>query len=156
MDLFWLVAIGTTAVAGASWCLYRELVPDEELVEKPSIANPACGRGAVLLAQYLTPIITVTCALCHVQGHTPAWVFLRIFTPGAAGLWASGLLGLSAFGLFAAAKRTLSTHYSPLYKSKVPEGLTTTGPYGVIRHPIYTANMTLLAAATLMTGSHPC
>ena len=120
--------------------------------QQVGIAKPAFGEGAIALAQHATPIITAACALDHANEVLPAWVSLRAFTPGAVELWTSGLIGLAGFGLFVAAKQASSTNYSPLYNSKIPDDLVKTGPYSCIRHPIYTANLALLTAATGMSG----
>ncbi|CAL8464815.1 g4350 [Coccomyxa elongata] len=151
--MYWLIVIGTIVVGGASWYLYREPATDGVCKQKVGIANPAFGRGIVFLAQYATPFITAACTLDHANKVLPAWVSLRAFTPGTLELWASALFGLAAFGLFVAAKQALSTNYSPLYNSKIPDGVVKTGPYSCIRHPIYTANLALLTAATGMSGS---
>ena len=151
--LYWSVAIGATVVGGASWYLYREPAADEVCEQKVGIAKPAFERGVVFLAQYAAPVITAACALDPANEVLPAWASLRVFTPGPVELWASGLFGVAAFGLFVAAKQALSTNYSPLYNSKIPGGLVKSGPYSCIRHPIYTANLALLATATEMTGS---
>lgn len=159
MILYWLAALTTGAIGGLSWCLYRD---DPNKVQKgaggrPGIASPPFGRTAVLLAQYVAPLVTVCCLLSNdlADGMVPKVLLLRFFNPGVAWLWAAACIGLPGFALFVAAKLALNSNYSPLYSSQLPDGLTAKGPYGYIRHPIYAANLAILTAGTIMTGTFP-
>ena len=139
MNLYWVAAFTTGVIGGLSWWLYGD---DRDRFQKgaggrPSIASPTLGRTAVLLAQYVAPLLIVCCLLSNSQadGMIPHVLLLRFFHPGVARLWASACIGLPGFALFVAAKLALNTNYSPLYSSKVPGDLTATGPYQYIRHP---------------------
>ncbi len=55
--------------------------------------------------------------------------------------------------LFVWAKVSLGKEYSPCFDSLVPNRLVEAGPYARVRHPIYTANLLLLAGTLLATGS---
>jgi protein-S-isoprenylcysteine O-methyltransferase Ste14 len=60
----------------------------------------------------------------------------------AAGLW------LTAYAL-----RHLRDNYSPCYDSHLPHALVTTGPYAVIRHPMYLAKLLAATGSLLFSGS---
>ena len=60
---------------------------------------------------------------------------------------AAGLL------LFFCSKLALGQSYSPCYAASVPTALKCHGPYSLIRHPIYSANLILLSAGVLISGS---
>lgn len=67
--------------------------------------------------------------------------------------WA-GLAGaLAAAWMFISAKRTLGENYSPCFDAYAPFSVVSEGLYRRIRHPIYTANIALLASFFLATGS---
>ena len=159
MNLYWVAALTTGVIGGLSWWLYGD---DRDQIQKgaggcPGIASPPLGRTAVFLAQYVAPLLIVCCLLSDspADGMIPHVFMLRFFHPSVTWLWASACIGLPGFALFIAAKLALSTNYTPLYSSKVPGGLTATGPYQYIRHPIYTGNLALLTAGTVMTGAIP-
>ena len=159
MILYWVAALTTSVIGGLSWWLYGD---DRDHIQKgaggrPGIASPPLGRTAVLLAQYVAPLLIVCCLLSDslANGMIPQVLLPRYFHPGVAWLWASACIGLPGFALFVAAKLALNTNYSPLYSSKIPGDLTATGPYQYIRHPIYTGNLALLTAGTTMTGTSP-
>ena len=159
MNLYLVAAFTTGVIGGLSWWLYGD---DRDQIQKgaggrPGIASPPLGKTAVLLAQYVAPLLMMCCLLSDslADGMIPQVLLLRFFHPGVAWLWASACIGLPGFALFVAAKLALNTNYSPLYSSKVPGDLTATGPYQYIRHPIYTGNLALLTAGTTMTGTFP-
>ena len=63
------------------------------------------------------------------------------------------LLAMLAASLFVASKRSLGDNYSPCFDAYSPPTVVRSGPYRRIRHPIYTANVALLLAFFLATGS---
>jgi len=70
------------------------------------------------------------------------------------GLYWTGM-GIAACGiaLFVWAMLSLDQQFSPCCDAYVPERIIRHGPYGTIRHPIYTANMILMAGLCVATGS---
>lgn len=64
-------------------------------------------------------------------------------------------VALAAIGLaiFIGAKLHLGEHYSPCFDSYVPRDFIRDGIYKYVRHPIYTANIILLAGFFLASGS---
>ncbi|MEM7406358.1 MAG: isoprenylcysteine carboxylmethyltransferase family protein [Pseudomonadota bacterium] len=55
--------------------------------------------------------------------------------------------------MFVSAKRALGQNYSPCFDAYLPSAVVQNGLYGRIRHPIYTANILLLAALFVASGS---
>jgi len=64
-------------------------------------------------------------------------------------------MSISGFGIamFAIARFTLGKNYSPCYDSYIPKSINTKGIYGIIRHPIYTANLLLMLGIFISSGS---
>jgi protein-S-isoprenylcysteine O-methyltransferase Ste14 len=56
-------------------------------------------------------------------------------------------------GLFLLSLRYLGKEYSPCYDSLLPQRIIKSGPYAFIRHPIYTANLSTILGAFLISGS---
>ncbi len=71
--------------------------------------------------------------------------------------WEWRLIGLIVAGLaltlFIWAMRTLAEQYTPCHVARVPNRLVERGPYRFIRHPVYAANLWLLSAMVLVSGS---
>ena len=67
---------------------------------------------------------------------------------------ALGVAGMAAsLLLFRRALRALAENYSPCYEQKAPRSLVTAGPYRFVRHPIYAANLALVASGWVAIGS---
>jgi protein-S-isoprenylcysteine O-methyltransferase Ste14 len=62
-------------------------------------------------------------------------------------------LAAIAIALFVWAMSTLGRHYTPAHLSHLPLKLVGTGPYRIIRHPVYTSNLLLMVALLLVSGS---
>ncbi|MEM7253652.1 MAG: isoprenylcysteine carboxylmethyltransferase family protein [Pseudomonadota bacterium] len=81
-----------------------------------------------------------------------AWWILEIYKNPT--LTVIGLLAaLCACAYFVWAKRSLGDEYSPCFDAYTPFALVTKGPYARVRHPIYTANIALLGALFMASGS---
>ncbi len=63
------------------------------------------------------------------------------------------VLAGGALGLFVWAMWTLDAQYTPANLAKLPGRVVATGPYRFVRHPIYTANLLLLVALAMVSGS---
>lgn len=67
------------------------------------------------------------------------------------------LIGLVVAGLaltlFIWAMRSLADQYTPAHVARAPKHIVMCGPYRFIRHPIYAANLWLLSAMLLLSGS---
>jgi protein-S-isoprenylcysteine O-methyltransferase Ste14 len=64
-------------------------------------------------------------------------------------------LAISAIGtaLFLWAKIVLAENFSPCYDAYTPFRIVKNGPYGLIRHPIYSANMLTVLGCMVASGS---
>ncbi len=70
------------------------------------------------------------------------------------GLAFAGLvLATLAMVLFVASMRHLGRNYSPCYQAMAPASLVASGPYRLVRHPVYCANLTLMLGVFLACGS---
>ena len=116
------------------------------------IPAPAGARSAIFLAQFVAPL---ACALSVLRPEQPlvSACLLRAYRPCAATTAGAVAVGGAGWLLFAVAKLTLGQSFTPCYASAVPAVLKVKGPYAWVRHPIYTANLALLLAAVLMSGS---
>lgn len=149
------VAFGALSlVAGgavlALYCVSSSGIADQAAVVK--IPAPAFARLVIITAQFVVPL---ACALAVLKPEEPvvAACLLRAYRPCAATTAAAVAVGGAGWLLFAVAKLTLGQSFTPCYASSVPAVLKVKGPYVWIRHPIYTANLALLMAAALMSGS---
>jgi protein-S-isoprenylcysteine O-methyltransferase Ste14 len=68
-------------------------------------------------------------------------------------IWAGIGTCLAGCALFFWSRRTLGAAYSPCYDSYVANAIVDCGPYAMIRHPIYSANVAYLVGVFLMSGS---
>lgn len=63
------------------------------------------------------------------------------------------VLALLGLALFVWSKLTLGDNYSPCFDAFLPKDIVQRGPYRLIRHPIYTANIVLLTGLFLASGT---
>ncbi len=114
--------------------------------KKQRITGVKFARPTILLVQYGTGLVSIL-----------SWTWrpeLLLVPYQSAQMALAGLLvGLLGLALFRAARRTLAANYSPCFHSYVPNNITTSGIYRVIRHPIYTANILMVLAGYLVSGS---
>jgi len=98
----------------------------------------------------VAPPVTVVCLAFIIE---PDWVaFASIpFPPG----WrlAGAPLGLVGVALFAWMYRHLGLNITSTSMPRANASLVTTGPYRWIRHPMYSAALILVVAATLLTAN---
>lgn len=104
------------------------------------------ARPTILLVQYGAGLITIL-----------SWIWKReyLLVPyqSAEMVLTGVVVGFIGFVLLITAKRTLAANYSPCFHAYVPSDITTSGIYGAIRHPIYTANLLIVFSTYLMSGS---
>ena len=85
----------------------------------------------------------------------PNWtspIFLQLYQSVETG-WTGLVIAMVGMALFVWAMVHLSAHYSPCYDAKLPSQIVSTGPYAMIRHPVYTANLLLILGVAVSTGS---
>lgn len=96
--------------------------------------------------RWSTPVVGIGALL----SEHPAWLVVHGHPVA---MWFGLAIASAAFGLFVWSKRTLGRHYSPCYDVWIPTQVVRTGPYAHVRHPIYTANLGILAGLAIGTGS---
>jgi protein-S-isoprenylcysteine O-methyltransferase Ste14 len=67
--------------------------------------------------------------------------------------WVGILLGLGSFILYAWAQDVLGKEWSPHLQMRQEHHMVTSGPYAVIRHPIYTAYLVFMSGIALTTAN---
>jgi protein-S-isoprenylcysteine O-methyltransferase Ste14 len=136
----YLLVVAHTAV-------YRVYMPSRaSWSERPRYETSRATRAFrwVLIAIYLAVLADFPLAL-YVLGVPP---------PGALRFAAGVALAALALGLLAASLRALGDNFSDCHDGRLPASLVTGGPYALTRHPIYVANVLLLAAlAVLVTDA---
>jgi len=78
------------------------------------------------------------------------WSFVAL--PGLA-RWTGASAALGAVLLIAAVHRTLGGNFSPTIRLRRHHQLITTGPYRLVRHPMYAAYLLLFAGAFLLSSN---
>ena len=114
--------------------------------KRERITGVKFARPTILLIQYGTGLVSILSWTWRPE-------FLLVPYQSVQMVLAGLLVGLLGLGLFRTARRTLAANYSPCFHAYVPNGITTSGIYRVIRHPIYTANMLMVVAGYLVSGS---
>ena len=149
------VAFGALALVAGGAVLVLYYASSSGSADRAAVVKipaPPGARTVICAAQFLVPL---ACALSVLRPEEPvvAACLLRAYRPCAATTAAAVAVGGAGWLLFAVAKLTLGQSFTPCYASAVPAVLKVKGPYAWIRHPIYTANLALLLAAALMSGS---
>jgi protein-S-isoprenylcysteine O-methyltransferase Ste14 len=80
------------------------------------------------------------------------WLNARVIPAGVFTTVAGFLVQGAGFGLAAWARRHLGRQWSGAVTIKVDHRLVTTGPYRRVRHPIYTAMLTMAIGTALVSG----
>ncbi|MCX6106934.1 MAG: isoprenylcysteine carboxylmethyltransferase family protein [Proteobacteria bacterium] len=143
-----LLATAPILVGIISWACYRRnQQPHPEVIDScQPIAGVPGARILIMLSQIFVPLVT---SLSLVTDRN--WLLSLSFSWQIRGIgFVIAALGL---GLFVVAKRQLGSNYSPCYDAVVPREIVRSGVYAFIRNPIYTANLTMICAAFLISGS---
>ncbi len=117
--------------------------------------------GRVLIARFLVAFIIILFVAIRIATGTahftyPNWIFSRgiftpIFTPTPILSWISAALSVSGVSFAIWARVHLGSNWSSRPAVKEHHELVTTGPYVLVRHPIY-SGLILVAFATMLTG----
>ena len=105
------------------------------------------ARGTILLTQY--GVVALVAASLTVDSP---WLLLA-YNSNAATIAAGVATGAVGLLVFLKAEQALGHNYTPCFNAFMPLGVTTWGSYSKIRHPIYAANLLLVLAAFIMSGS---
>ena len=146
--LEWFAAAFVTAVSVASARRYRRDHARAQYAHEARARMPSPSRFVAVYAwiRWSTWIAGVGALLA------PHPVWLVMFRSDAA-IVLGLVVATLGFVLFVRSRRALGRHYSPCFDSRIPDTIVTVGPYARVRHPIYTANLTLIAGLALCTGS---
>jgi protein-S-isoprenylcysteine O-methyltransferase Ste14 len=80
------------------------------------------------------------------------WLDRRILPTGVIGVVVGLALQVAFFGLAIAARRTLGRNWSGAITEKADHELIRSGPYRLVRHPIYTAIIGMFLGTSLVSG----
>ncbi|MGE3174238.1 MAG: isoprenylcysteine carboxylmethyltransferase family protein [Planctomycetota bacterium] len=142
----WLATVVLLLVVAVSrWC-YDHRGRRYAQGKRAPLRSSAAFRPVYAWVRWSVPVA----GLGALWSTHPAWLPWR---PGAVLQVLGLLLALAALGLFVHAKRSLGRHYSPCHDAWLPDAVVQHGVYARIRHPIYTANLALLAGLAVGTGS---
>lgn len=114
-------------------------------------SNPGIGqRSAALGVAYaLGSFIVLACIPIGLFFETPWWFDLH---DNIVAEWGGALVCVLGVACFLAAVRALGVNYAPNYDSRMPQTLVSNGPYRLVRHPIYVANVVAILGLALSTG----
>ena len=115
----------TVLLLSAGWSLYLCIrIAHQWQIHKPGEGAAAAVR--VFAHPFLLLFIFQAATGFENPGSIPSWIRL----PGIS-------IFLSGIGMLYAAHRTLGKNYEAAIALKNPSALVTTGPYAIMRHPIY-------------------
>jgi protein-S-isoprenylcysteine O-methyltransferase Ste14 len=135
------VCWGVLVVAWVSEALYNAL-------RGPDCADATPAR----IDRFIVAVLVLAIAVRAIRRVVPrsSWEALMIHTPWVRVLGFVVLIGSTAFALWA--RMTLGTMWSLAPVVKDRDQLNTDGPYGVMRHPIYTGLLGMLLGTVLVVG----
>jgi protein-S-isoprenylcysteine O-methyltransferase Ste14 len=145
--LFWILLAGVFLMRGYFSLRVRgageRLMPDREAVERE-------GRGAFAVRVIAFLFILAFLALYALY---PSWMW-ALLAPFPGWLrWAGFALGLGTLAFWFWTQSVLGREWSPQLQLRKEHRLATAGPYAHIRHPIYTATMSIGVSFALVTAS---
>jgi len=121
----------------------ERVMPDREAIERE-------GRGMFAARVVMFLLFLGWLALYAIH---PAWMgVLSIPFPGWL-RWFGFALGLASLGFWTWTQAVLGREWSPQLQLREEHRLVTSGPYGLIRHPLYTAMFGYGAGLALVTAN---
>ena len=144
-----LPLLGAAAVYLTYVCTNQDKIISERASQ--TIQAPTGAFCVIFLAYCMGPLVALSVA--YPGADLVTYAVLRCYSPS--GVTSAVGVAMAAIGLllFMCSKLALGQSYSPCYAASVPTALKCHGPYSLIRHPIYTANLILLSAGLLISGS---
>ena len=144
-----LPLLGAAAVYLTYVCTNQDKIISERASQ--TIQAPTGAFVVIFIAYCMGPLIALSVA--YPGNDLVTYALLRVYRPGGAISGLGVAMAAAGLALFLCSKIALGQSYSPCYAASVPTALKCHGPYSLIRHPIYTANLTLLSAGVLVSGS---
>ena len=152
-------AIATRPGLGSSGLvLLSSLAADIRVQRARSTAVPALSLGARIPAPEGI-WLWLACCVCTVsldalsflapRARAASACLVRLFQPTPYTYAAGAMAGCAGCTLFLAAMSALGPSHSPCYSSRVPAQVTQSGPYVLVRHPLYVAYMLILLGVVL-------
>jgi protein-S-isoprenylcysteine O-methyltransferase Ste14 len=137
-----VVSISTTALV-LYWLLY-----DREMLEKRFSARPSDeqDRGQQLMQTLVRPLILLF-LIIPVLDHRFHWSSVPTYLS----IIGDGLIALGMFFVILVFKE--NTFASPLVEVGSEQQVISTGPYAIVRHPMYSAALMWFAGVPLALGS---
>ena len=140
------ITLTFTALVAVSTVIYQRMRPKRSETTDQRIETPRAFRAFYL---YLLVSSLVAVIVCPNWIHPALLQWHQSTEIGFFGL----AVAVSGMGLFVWSMAHLSAQYSPCYDAKLPSRVVASGPYSRIRHPVYTANLLLIAGVAVATGS---
>lgn len=81
------------------------------------------------------------------------WLYRQIYNPGLAGFWVGACVTLAGLLFAVWARRHIGKNWSQSVTLKEDHELITSGPYGMVRHPIYTGLLAGFLGMLIAMGS---
>lgn len=80
------------------------------------------------------------------------WLYRQILPPTFAGFWAGAVITVAGILFAVWARRHIGSNWSSRVTLKHDHQLITSGPYGIVRHPIYTGILTGFIGSAIAIG----
>ena len=116
----------------------------DEVVEQPDLGILSQIAGVLGLPTFLVTMIYVFVPTWIAWFALPFPIWMR---------WLGLVIALGGFGLLQWSQHTLSTNWSDTPIFAAGQQLVTAGPYGRIRHPIYTGFLLILGSLLLISAN---
>jgi len=143
---FW-VLIGLLALIRVGFAVRVHRTGERLMPDAAAVRREGTGLFALRVVAFLLLI-----GLLAAYGFDPAWMrALRLPLPGWL-RWAGFGLGLLSLALLAWTEAALGSHWSAQLQLRDEHQLITTGPYGRVRHPLYTSVLGLGLGLALLTA----
>jgi protein-S-isoprenylcysteine O-methyltransferase len=142
----WIASILISAIVAVVYRLYRH--------ESRSYATGKSEKIEALpgLRVLYKPLMLSIMALALLGLHLRSRWLLALAVP--IGLrWLGLAMGVAGATILVWARRSLGVQYSPCFDSWAATSLVATGPYRIVRHPMYLSNLVMIAGFTLASGS---